>query len=167
VRAGTIDVALLGSAPPYRPPDNETPALQVQTLTERSLRVAIPTDHPLARHDTIDVDDLQAQHWITSPGTDTGLGVWPGVAGRPRVVHTTRDWLAKLHLVAAGLGLTTIPAALQPTLPPGVCIKSVRGGPQEHRRILLAHLPGALSESAGRLAQALRAAAVDDDTATL
>jgi len=137
LRAGTIDIALLASTPPFRPPDTETPALDVQTITERSLRVAIPGTHPLARHDFIDVNDLRDQQWIASPGADTGMGVWPGLDERPQIVHTARDWLAKLHLVAAGCGLTTIPAALHSALPPGVRILPVRGGPQEHRRILI------------------------------
>src|SRR6185369_5037315 len=34
LRAGTVDLALLASAPPYRPPDTETPALRQQTLAE-------------------------------------------------------------------------------------------------------------------------------------
>jgi DNA-binding transcriptional LysR family regulator len=129
VQAGTIDLALLASTPPFRPPDTETPALNVQTLTERSLRVALPSTHPLARRDFIDVNDLHSQEWIASPGADTGIGVWPGLDERPHVVHTARDWLAKLHLVAAGCGLTTVPAALDMTLPPGVRLLPVRGGP--------------------------------------
>ena len=163
LRAGTIDIALLASTPPFRPPDTETPALDVQTITERSLRVAIPSTHPLARHDFVDVNDLHDQPWIASPGADTGMGVWPGLDERPQIVHTARDWLAKLHLVAAGCGLTTIPAALHSALPPGVRILPVRGGPQEHRRILIARLPGPIAEAHAVLAHALRGAAIDDD----
>jgi DNA-binding transcriptional LysR family regulator len=91
------------------------------------------------------------------------MGVWPGLDERPQIVHTARDWLAKLHLVAAGCGLTTIPAALHSALPPGVRILPVRGGPQEHRRILIARLPGPITEAHAVLAHALRDAAIDDD----
>lgn len=49
LRAGTLDLALLASAAPFRPPDAETPPLSLQTLTERSLRIAVPATHPLAR----------------------------------------------------------------------------------------------------------------------
>lgn len=69
------------------------------------------------------------------------MGVWPGLDEQPEITHTARDWLAKLHLVAAGFGLTTVPAALAPAAPPGVRILPVRGGPQEQRRLLLAPLP--------------------------
>ncbi|MEU7790411.1 LysR substrate-binding domain-containing protein [Amycolatopsis sp. NPDC049159] len=161
LRAGTLDVALLASAPPFRPPDTETPALTVHTLAERSLRVAVPADDPLARRGYVDVADLRGRRWIAGSGDDRVLGVWPGLDERPEIAHTARDWLAKLHLVAAGCGITTVPGALGPAVPPGVRVLPVRGGPGERRRVLLAHLPRELPEPATRLAAALRAAAVE------
>lgn len=92
------------------------------------------------------------------------MGVWPGLDERPEIAHTARDWLAKLHLVAAGCGLTTVSASLGSAVPPGVRVLVVRGGPQEQRRIVLARLPHPLPEPAARLADALRAAAVDVTT---
>ncbi|MBU3062239.1 hypothetical protein KO481_11965 [Nocardia sp. NEAU-G5] len=71
------------------------------------------------------------------------------------------DWLAKLHLVAAGCGITTVPAGLAPVEPPGMRMLPVHGGPAEQRRILLARMPGPLPEPVARLAETLRAAAVD------
>jgi hypothetical protein len=41
---------------------------------------------------------------------------------------------------------------------------AVRGGPREQRRIILARLPHPLTEPAARLADALRAAAIDVGT---
>jgi DNA-binding transcriptional LysR family regulator len=161
LRAGTVDLALLASAPPFRPPDTDTPALHLQTLTERSLRVAVPAAHPLARGEFIDVADLHGQRWIAGTGQDLVMGVWPGLDERPDIAHTARDWLAKLHLVAAGCGITTVPAALALATPPGVRVLPVRGGPQEQRRMMLARLPGPPSEPATRLAAALRTAAIE------
>jgi DNA-binding transcriptional LysR family regulator len=165
LRAGTLDLALLGSVPPFRPPDTETPPLVLQTLTERSLRVALPATHPLARGDFVDIADLHGQRWIAAPASagDTLMGVWPGLDERPQIAHTARDWLAKLHLVAAGCGITTVPAALTSAAPAGVRILPVRGGPREQRRMLLARMPRPLPEPAARLAAALRAVATDTD----
>ena len=170
LRAGTLDLALLASMPPFRPPDTDSPPLALQTLGERALRLAVPAAHPLARGDFVDVDDLRGQRWIGSAGSgqDRLMGVWPGLDERPEVAHTARDWLAKLHLVAAGCGLTTVPATLAPAAPPGVRILPVRGGPQEQRRLLLARLPHPPTEPVIRVAAALRAAALnapDTDTA--
>jgi molybdate transport repressor ModE-like protein len=166
LRSGAVDLALLASAPPFRAPDTESPALVVQTLTERSLCLAVPSGHPLARRDFVDVAELRGQRWIAGPtaGEDRLMGVWPGLDERPEIVHTARDWLAKLHLVAAGLGITTAPDALTPAAPAGVRILPVRGGPQELRRILLARMPGPLPEPLSRVAQALRTAAINMDT---
>ncbi|WP_116210415.1 LysR family transcriptional regulator [Streptomyces olivoreticuli] len=165
LRAGSVDLALLATAPPFRPPDTESPPLTLRTLTERSLRLAVPAAHPLARGDFVDVADLRGQCWIAGPsaGEDKLMGVWPGLDERPEIAHTARDWLAKLHLVAAGCGLTTVPASLVPAAPPGVRVLPVRGGPQEQRRLLLAHLPAQLTEAAGLVADALRTAALDAD----
>ncbi|MGW0765594.1 LysR family transcriptional regulator [Streptomyces sp. NPDC002676] len=163
LRAGSIDLALLASAPPFRPPDAESPALVLWTLTERALCLAVPESHPLARGDYVDVADLRGQRWIagSTAGEDGLMGVWPGLDERPEIAHTARDWLAKLHLVAAGCGLTTVPASLASAAPPGVRILPVRGGPQEQRRLLLARLPHPPSAAVTRVAAAVRAAALD------
>ncbi len=161
LRAGTVDLALVASAPPYRPLDAETPALQVRILTERTLHIAVPAEHPLARGDHIDIADLRGQPWIAGPGGDPAMGVWPGLDERPNIVHTVRDWLAKLHLVAAGCGITTIPVGLSAACPPGVRVLPVRGGPAEQRRLLLARLPGPVPPAVARLAETLRAVAVE------
>jgi DNA-binding transcriptional LysR family regulator len=163
LRAGTIDLALIASAPPFRPPDAESPALKLETLAERSLRLAVPTVHPLAAHDSVDVADLRGQRWIAGPpsSSEVWMGVWPGLDERPVIAHTVRDWLAKLHLVAAGAGLTTISASMASAVPPGVRVVTVRGGPQELRRTILARLPGRVPEPTALLAAALRTAALE------
>ncbi|MFJ5265227.1 LysR family transcriptional regulator [Streptomyces sp. NPDC088387] len=168
LRAGSIDLALLASAPPFRAPDAESPPLALQTLTERALCLAVPSTHPLARGDFVDVADLRGQRWIagSSSGEDRLMGVWPGLDERPDIAHTARDWLAKLHLVAAGCGLTTAPAVLASAAPPGVRILPVRGGPQEQRRLLLARLPQSPTEPVTRVAATLRAVALASDAPT-
>ncbi|MGW5360569.1 LysR family transcriptional regulator [Actinopolymorpha pittospori] len=168
LRARKMDLALLASTPPYRPLDTETPALVTETLTERSLRLAVPASHPLAGGDYVDVTDLHGQRWISGSGGPTRggpagsrqLGAWPGLDERPEIAHVARDWLAKFHLVAAGFGLTTIPAVLEDAVPPGVRVLPVRGSPSEEWRVLLARLPGDPSEPVIRVAEALRTAAL-------
>ncbi|MFD7070503.1 LysR family transcriptional regulator [Streptomyces sp. NPDC059913] len=165
LRAGSIDLALLSLAPPFRAPDAESPPLALRTLTERPLCLAVPETHPLARGEYVDVADLRGQRWITgsADGADHRMGVWPGLDERPETPHTARDWLARLHLVAAGCGLTTVPGAMATAAPPGVRVLPVRGGPQEVRRLALARLPHPPSGPVARLAEALRAAAAGTD----
>jgi DNA-binding transcriptional LysR family regulator len=160
LRAGSVDLAVLAAAPPFRAPDNETPPLVVETLSERSLCVAVPATHPLADNDSVDIDELAGQRWIASrtSSDEPALGVWPGLDGRPDIAHTSRDWLTKLQLVAAGCGLTTVPALFATVAPPGVRVLPVRGGPQELRRVVLARLPGRVPAAAQHVAAALHAA---------
>jgi DNA-binding transcriptional LysR family regulator len=135
----------------------------METLAEGNLCVAVPAAHPLAGHDSVDVSDLHGQRWIASraSGDEPQLGVWPGLDGRPDIAHTSRDWLTKLQLVAAGCGMTTVPAVIAAAAPAGVRVLAVRGGPEERRRVIVAHLPHRLPEAALHVVEALRAAAIE------
>ncbi|MEV6674716.1 LysR substrate-binding domain-containing protein [Streptomyces sp. NPDC051162] len=169
LRAGSLDLALLASAPPFRSPDAGSPPFALRTLTERALCLAVPTTHPLARGDFVDVADLRGQRWIAGPasGVDRLMGVRAGLDERPEIAHTARDWLAMLQLVTAGCGLTKVPAALASAAPQGVRILPVRGSPQEQRRLFLAHLPQKPTDPVARVAAALRAAALNSGTAEI
>jgi DNA-binding transcriptional LysR family regulator len=161
LRAGTLDLAILALTPPFRPPDGESPALELTTLSERELVVAVSADHPFASARAVEVQQLEGQVWVASR-SDAGeslLGVWPGLAERPDVRYVVRDWLAKLQIVAAGLAITTLAPVAAEALPGGVAVVAVRGEPQETRRLVLARLPGPLDGPAARVADALIAAA--------
>ena len=157
LRSGTLDLAVIAQAPPYRPPDAESPPLATTVLSQGTLRVALAADDPLARLAVVDLDDLRGRAWIAGPEGSGSMGVWPGLDERPRVAHTARDWLAKLALVAGGHGITTVPAGLVGTLPAGVVAIPVRGGPVEDRRVVLARVPGAGRPAVERVADALAA----------
>jgi DNA-binding transcriptional LysR family regulator len=161
LRTGTVDLAVMAQAPPFRPLDAESPALQLTTLSERELMIAIPAGHPFSSTKAVEVRELAGQVWVASR-SDSGdalLGVWPGVSERPDIRYVVRDWLAKLHIVAAGLAITTVAPAMLGVLPAGVKVVVVRGEPQETRRIVLAHSRGSLDGPAARVAAALIATA--------
>ncbi|MBX7547828.1 LysR family transcriptional regulator [Streptomyces sp. NPDC004232] len=157
LRAGSIDLALLTSRPPHRPPDGESPRLHVETVEDTELLVAARTTGMFAGRTSVHVDELVDVAWIATPSSNSEplLGVWPGLPGRPRVSHAVRDWLAKLHLVAGGFGVTTVPSRMSEVLPPGVTLLRVEGAPREVRRILLARLPGPPTPAITAVAQAL------------
>ena len=162
LRAGTLDLAILAQTPPFRPPDSESPALELTTLSERELVIGVSAGHPFASAGAVDVQQLNGQVWVASrsdPG-DSLLGVWPGLAERPEIGYIARDWLAKLHIVAAGLAITTLAPVMLDALPDGVKVVAVRGEPRETRRVVVAHLPGPLERPAYRVANALIAAAL-------
>ncbi|MFJ8007411.1 LysR family transcriptional regulator [Streptomyces fagopyri] len=144
LRAGSIDLALLTSRPPHRLSDGESPRLHVETLADTELAVAVRSSGEFAGRTTVHIDELVDAPWIATPSSNSEplLGVWPGLPGRPRIVHSARDWLTKLQLVAGGFGVTTVPSRLSPALPLGVSLLSVEGAPPEIRRVLVARLPG-------------------------
>jgi molybdate transport repressor ModE-like protein len=157
LRAGTLDLAVLARSAPFRPLDAETPALDLTTLFERELAIAVPANHPLARARAVEVGDLAGQVWVASRSEtgDTLLGVWPGLAERPDIRYVVRDWLAKLQIVAAGLAVTTIAPIMLGALPEGIAVVAVRGEPQEMRRVVLARCAGPLDAPAARVIDAL------------
>ncbi|MFE9612896.1 LysR family transcriptional regulator [Streptomyces sp. NPDC006012] len=144
LRAGSIDIAVLTSRPPHRPLDGESPRLHVETIADTELVVAVPSTGEFAGRTAVHVDELVDAPWIAAPASNAEplLGVWPGLPGRPDIVHCARDWLTKLQLVAGGFGVTTVPSRLSPVLPPGVSLLHVEGAPPEIRRVLVARLPG-------------------------
>ncbi|MFJ4185205.1 LysR family transcriptional regulator [Kitasatospora sp. NPDC089509] len=161
LRAGSIDLAVLTSRPPHRPLDGESPPLHVETVTDTELVVAVPSTGAFAGRTAVHVDELLDARWIATPASNSGslLGVWPGLPGRPHVVHRTRDWLTKLHLVAGGFGVTTVPSRLSPVLPVGVSLLRVEGAPPELRRVLVARLPGRPTPALTAVTRAITSAA--------
>ena len=160
LRTGAIDLAVLAAAPPFRPFDAEAPALRVETLSEAELRVAVGPGHPLAARTAVELAELEGQRWVASRSEagESLLGVWPGLGGRPHVAYVVRDWLTKLNLVAAGLGITTVPGIAAAAVPPDVRLVTVRGEPQELRRAVLARLPVPSTPGLDAVADALRTA---------
>ena len=164
LRSGSIDLAVVTSRPPHRPLDDVTPRLYLETLDETELVIAAPATGTFAGRTTIRTDELIDAPWIATPSSSAEplLGVWPGLPGRPRIVHSARDWLTKLQLVAAGLGVTTIPPLLAHVMPRGVILLQVQDCEPEIRRVVLARLPGrptpAITATARAIARAVAVA---------
>ncbi|MEV4640511.1 LysR family transcriptional regulator [Actinoplanes sp. NPDC049548] len=158
LRAGTLDLAVLAQAPPFRPLDGETPALPLITLAERELLLCVGAGHPFASRAAVAVEELAGQIWVAGRA-DTGEalpGVWPGLPGRPDVRYVVRDWWAKLRLVAAGSAVTAIPPVAVRLLSQDVRTVAVRGESQELRRLVLAHRPGPAADAVRLVADAVR-----------
>ena len=141
----------------------QSPRVQVSTREGttpsllRALRAGVPDLALLSSrppHRSPDADDPPLR-------VEPLLGIWPGLPGRPRVQHAARDWLTKLHLVAGGAGITTVPSTLVSAIPPGVRLVTVDDLPEERRRVSLVRLPGPSTPSTDALVQALRRHAAD------
>ncbi|MEU1210052.1 LysR family transcriptional regulator [Nocardia sp. NPDC005825] len=157
-----IDLAVLSGRPDH-PED-----LNVEPLLDDSLFVAVHAAHRLAGRVSVPIAELRAEAWIAGsadPG-DTLLGAWSGPAWQPRVAHTARDWVAKLGLVAAGLGITVVPGLVVSALPTRISVVRI-DDPAARRPTVLAYrraatapdhpMIEALRDSAAALAAEVRA----------
>jgi molybdate transport repressor ModE-like protein len=103
--------------------------------------IALPASHPLAGRETIDLDDLRSERWITweqtaSSVSDSHLPArwcdqWLVYTLRSRghepvVAHTAGEHATQIALVAAGLGVCVIPRLGRDLLPREVRIVAVR-----------------------------------------
>lgn len=137
VTAGAVELAIVGT-PSSRPSGDHR--LEFEPLFEDPLLLAVARGHALARHRTIDLDDLAGEDWIagSTDASDPLLGVWPSLRWQPHVAFVARDWTAKLGLVAAGLGVTVVPGLAATAVRQDVALVRVRGEPPASRTILLA-----------------------------
>ncbi|MGW4353853.1 LysR family transcriptional regulator [Nocardia sp. NPDC004582] len=159
---GRVDLAVLSG----RPDHGED--LNVEPLLDDSLFIAVHGGHRLAGRASVPIAELRAEAWIAGsadPG-DTLLGAWSGAAWQPRIAHTARDWVAKLGLVAAGLGITVVPGLVVSALPARISVVRV-DDPAARRPTVLAYrrattapdhpMIEALRDSAATLAAEVRA----------
>jgi DNA-binding transcriptional LysR family regulator len=119
LRAGRIDVAVIGMGADL--PAYDLDGLRRDHLADGRSLVAVPAGHRFADRDPVPVAELAGEDWVVGKGLrgDPQFGAWPTLPA-PKVVGAVREWNARLGLVAAGLGITTVPELVVPALPAGV-----------------------------------------------
>ncbi|MFC0863985.1 LysR family transcriptional regulator [Sphaerimonospora cavernae] len=156
LRRAEIDVAVVSDYPSGLGPAED---VEITPLMEDELLVALPADHRLADAEVVDLRDLRDESWIegTPPGRLTMLAAACAKAGfTPRVDIRIAEWTGKLGYVAAGLGVTLVPA---------LAVSAVRGdlalrplGEFAPRRTVYAALPRTTPlPAAAALLESLRA----------
>jgi DNA-binding transcriptional LysR family regulator len=109
------------------------PLLATETVKREPLVAALPKSHVLAGRPEVRVAELAAAPWIMLP-SDLGLGFYDLVlqvcrkAGfRPKVAQEATQTHTMTSLVAAGLGVTLVPASVQNLRRPGVVYRPLAG----------------------------------------
>ncbi|MFG2131686.1 LysR family transcriptional regulator [Streptomyces sp. NPDC048751] len=156
--AGHLDLAVVSTTgrTPLDPYD-------LHHLLDEPLYVAVPADHPLAAHrGPVRLGRLADADWISGgprpEGTLLDAALRQGF--RPRVAHVVAEWTAKQGYVAAGLGVTLVPALAAASVRPDVALVPVHdeGGPA--RAVYVATVRGrSLTTAAEAFVGALREAA--------
>jgi DNA-binding transcriptional LysR family regulator len=134
---GRLDAAVV-TAP------RETPeGIELTALLDDPLVLAVPPEHPLAEQQSVPIAALRDQPWIAGsvePNTSL-LGAWHDASWAPDIAFVARDWVAKLGLVAAGLGITVVPGIAVPALPPTISLVRI-DDPSTVRTIAIAYRAG-------------------------
>ena len=116
VGAGRVDVAFI------RGPYGLGPGVAVETVLEEPMLAAFPADHPAVKGRTrkrIALSELADESLIlyrrhSGPGLYDAIIAACGAAGfSPRVAQEAPRMLSTLSLVAAGLGVSLVPASLR------------------------------------------------------
>jgi DNA-binding transcriptional LysR family regulator len=106
--------------------------LLYEALWRESVVVALPGDHGLARRTIVDVSDLASEVFVLARPEETvafhdAVSALCRRAGfTPRVAHGVPDVQAAIALVAAGLGISPVPAAIQGFKRKGVVYRPLR-----------------------------------------
>ncbi|GAB2893593.1 LysR family transcriptional regulator [Streptomyces mayteni] len=111
VTAGDLDVAVVTDAPPGLPDD---PRVARRFLGLDEMVVVLPTDHPLAGHGPVRVEELADETWVEdNEGSAALLRQHAARAGTTaRIDLTAADLPGKTALVATGHAIALIPGVL-------------------------------------------------------
>lgn len=126
LRAGRIDVGVI------RPPVRE-PGLALETIHTEPLVVALPGDHALASREEVALAELLEEPFVLlarreAPGLYESLGqAMADAGGAPHVVQEAREMQTVVGLVAAGIGVSLVPASVGADAHRGVAYRPVAG----------------------------------------
>jgi DNA-binding transcriptional LysR family regulator len=126
LRRGALDVAFVRSAA------GVTVELKTHPLLDEEMVAALPSGHRLARAKSVSLAALAHEDFILyrrsqGPGLYDAIVTACGNAGfSPHVVQEAPRMLSTLSLVAAGLGVSIVPASMERLKPDGVVYKPLR-----------------------------------------
>ncbi|MET0726248.1 MAG: LysR family transcriptional regulator [Leifsonia sp.] len=126
VRENRADIAITFSYPGDRddPHRESARGLSVSTFGREPVHVVLPAAHPLAGQESVDISRLRDANWIAGCPRCRGhlVELCDASGFTPRIGYETDNFVAVLGMVAAGLGVATLPrlALASTRLPAGV-----------------------------------------------
>lgn len=139
--AGDADVAVVSSAP-SGPIDAER--FDLHHLLDERLLVAVSRDHRLARRRSVGLAELAEDPFIAGSATaeETLLRASLPTGFEPRIDIVAAEWTGKLGCVAAGLGVTLIPALAARGAPADIALLRLTAEDESVRQIFAATVAG-------------------------
>lgn len=113
-------------------PEGADPRLGYEAIWRESVVVALPGNHPLARRPTVDASDLSTELFVVVAPDDAStfhdqvVALCRRAGFMPRVAGRVPDVQAAIALVAAGLGIGPVPAAVEGFKRKGVVYRPLR-----------------------------------------
>lgn len=133
--AGELDIAVV-SATAGRALDG----CALRHLLDEPMFVAVPQDHRMAGRRRLRLAELADEEWVagsTRP-EDTLMRPVLEAGFRPRATLVVRDWIAKQGFVAAGLGVTLLPALAADSVRADIVLVPVHPDDVPHRAVYAA-----------------------------
>jgi DNA-binding transcriptional LysR family regulator len=129
VQNGSVDVAFV------RPPLGDRQAITVHPLVEETMRIVLPSNHPLARKRFVSLATL-AQETIILPPRAISPGLYDSIIAScqragfsPMLKHEDQVMVIAsiVHLVAAGFGISIVPHSFEHIRADGIVYVPIKG----------------------------------------
>ena len=123
----TLDAAFL------RPGSKMAEAFQLRLLSEEPLLAALPASHPAASSEKVDLADLAGQRLLLFPREagptlfDSVIGAFRAAGVEPDPGQSSPQLAFVVSLVAAGMGVSVLPASMSQLSIPGVVFRALKG----------------------------------------
>ncbi len=130
VSAGVVDVGLV------RPPIEDDGELRAETVLRERTVAALPAGHELAALSRVSLRRLAAEPLVLFPRDqapgyhDLLIGALADAGAGPRVIQYAPEMLTIIGLVAAGTGVSLVPASVGRLALDGVAYRPVSGAPR-------------------------------------
>lgn len=137
LKAGSQDVGFVRSSP-------EDPALASELVRREPLMVVLPDDHPLAKRRTVALGTLRHEPFVMFPRArgpaffDQLMALCAASGFMPRIAQEAPQ-LDIVSMVAAGFGVSIMPASMRHFHRPGLVFRAITGSPQTELLIVWRH----------------------------
>ncbi|MGW1892279.1 LysR family transcriptional regulator [Streptomyces sp. NPDC002004] len=117
LEAGDLDLAVISTTGGPR-----LDGCVLHHLLDEPMNVLLPAGHPLAEQRSVRLAELADEEWITGGERSADTLLHPALTAdfQPRRGYAVREWIAKQGFVAAGLGVTLLPALARDSVRAGV-----------------------------------------------
>ncbi|MNH10944.1 HTH-type transcriptional regulator BenM [compost metagenome] len=102
------------------------------SLSEDRLAVAMPTDHPLASNEAIELSELadetlvMASRDVSPVYFDYLVGLCKASGFAPRIVHQVRSVSSQVAFVSCGQGIALVPTSMDKLAPENVLVRPLQ-----------------------------------------